>query len=352
MGPGTLEAKIVPIAQSDRVSLILFIRKQRGPALPKLSYIILPVLLRNKLLSIISVPVLLTWKTIRQKPALLIGYHIIPYAFYVALAGYITKTPYIVCQTGLQIQYKSENRLFRNLLKMVFKHAVQINCPGSRSVEFWQQHFPKLRHKFRVLHSTIDTKYFVPDHNTAKSYDFIFLGRLAPIKNVDVIIRAFHRLVNSISPVKNHKMVIVGDGPESDNLAALVNDLNLNKMIHFAGFTDNPLPWLQQSRFLAMASTTEGLPTAMMQAMACGTVPITNLTGNIGDIVTDNESGFTFSQTSVEEIAEAMNRALAANDELLDRMKMKAREKIIKYHSYQSATAQWNEIFETLSLNS
>jgi glycosyltransferase involved in cell wall biosynthesis len=351
MGPGTLEAKVEPIAQVESISNIIFIRKHTGSALPKLTYVLLPKFLNNKILSIISIPALLVRETIRQKPDLLIGYHIIPYAFYVALAGLITKTPYIVSQTGLQIQQKTGNWLFRNLLKPVFKHAVQINCPGTCSVAFWQNRFPKLAYKFKILHSTVDINYFVPDNSISKTYDFIFMGRLAPIKNIDIILHALHILFSSGYKKFKPKMVIVGDGPERDNLTTIMKNLNLNGSVHFTGFADDPLPWLQQSRFIVMASVTEGLPTAMMQAMACEVIPITNLAGNIPDLVADNETGFTFQHISSEEIADTMKRALSADNELLRTMKTKAKEVIIKHHSHESAKIQWNEIFSLLTAN-
>jgi glycosyltransferase involved in cell wall biosynthesis len=348
MGPGTLEAKIEPIARVERVSEIVFIRKYVGPSLQKVKYIVLPFPAKFSLIHSVTAPFFLLRQILTQKSALLVSYHIIPYAFFVASVGWITKTPYIVCQTGLQVQYKAENKFFRKILKLIFRNALQVNCPGNQSVQFWQSLFPLIQDKFKVLHSTIDTHYFIPDNAVAKLYDFIFLGRLASVKNVDLILRAFRIVLDKYKKEEPLKMAVVGDGPLKEQLIALAHDLQLNEYAHFSGFVQDPLPWLQKSRFLVMASNTEGLPTAMMQAMACHVIPVTNLAGNIPDIVIENKTGFICRNNTEADLAEAMLRAANTDKVVLQNMKKLGREKIEQEHSHHSATVKWNKIFDSL----
>ena len=155
------------------------------------------------------------------------------------------------------------------------------------SVNHWQATFPKIKDKFKVMHSTVDVQRFIPAKNINKEIDFLFLGRLAPVKNINLIIKAFRQLLQSDPHNSGLKMAITGNGPEKQKLVTLVRQLNIQDSVFFYDFDEDPLNWFQKSRFLVMASTTEGLPTAMMQAMACEVIPITNLTGNIPDIVID-----------------------------------------------------------------
>src|SRR5690625_3253278 len=143
------------------------------------------------------------------------------------------------------------------------------------------------------------------------------------------------------------KMLIVGDGPERSYLENLVKKLKLGKQITFSGFVRNPVPYIQKSNFLIMASTSEGLPTAMMQCMSCKVIPITNLVGNISDIIENESTGFTFKNLRVEEISEAMKDALLIDLNELNIMRKRCRNIIIENHSYEAATVKWISLLKS-----
>ena len=345
MGRGTLEAKVEPLAKIDAVSEILFVRKSAATPVNKTKYIIPPLINVFKPLHLFLAPLTFLFTVIKYKPKLIIGYHVVPYGFFVTLVGILTFTPYIISQTGLKIQEKANKKLLRRILHFVFKNAVQVNCPGENSVFFWQNKYPDIQSNFQVLHSTIDTDYFKPNPIIAKKYDFIFLGRLDKIKRIPLIMEGFKQLLESFD--KNFKMVIVGSGPEKENLKKLVTELHLEKHIIFTGFIHDPLTILQQSKFLVMASKSEGLPTAMMQAMACEVIPISNMVGNIGDIVTDSETGFVHDGDALD-IYRKLSYSLNFKDGDLDKIKRNARTKIIAKHSHKFAMKKWRNILDKL----
>lgn len=341
MGPGTLEAKIEPLARVDLISEVLFIRKKPGKKIFKTKYISPPLVKFFGYLHPVITPLSLLFLTLQHKPKLIIGYHIVPYGFFAALVGIITNTHYVIAQTGLTIQSLSSNWYLRKLLYWIFKKSLQVNCPGYASVMFWQASYPDIQSKFVVLHSTIDTDNYKPGNDIKKKYDFIVLGRLAPIKRIDLIIRAYDEMIRNHNFDNFPRLVIVGSGPEELKLKNLVSQLNLNHLVTFTGFIENPVILLQQSRFLVMSSVSEGLPTAMMQAMACGVIPVTNLVGNISDLVAANKTGVVHSGQNPEDICEALKNALAIQDTELSIMKQAAREIIVRYHSHEQATKKW-----------
>jgi len=349
MGPGTLQAKTDPLCAIEDIDKIIFVRKNPGPLHPKIKYIVLPSLTNIPLFNILITPFYIIKQCSKHRPKVIIGYHILPYAFFVAIAGYLTKTPYIVAQTGLSIEKTVKNNLFLKIaLYQIFKKSIQVNCPGKHSQKHWQGLFPKISKKFKILHSTVNTLQFAPDNTIPKEYTFVFLGRLAPVKNIDLIISGFHVFLKTINDNQKHHLIIVGKGPEKERLQLLVNSLKLDNRISFTGFVNNPEIYLKKSRFLVMASKTEGLPTAMMQAMSCEVIPITNLTGNIGDIVTHNETGFTFQGCNSDEIARALTGAITAEKNDTERIKKNCRQLIINRHSHESASRQWNQILKSI----
>lgn len=92
------------------------------------------------------------------------------------------------------------------------------------------------------------------------------MGRLTRQKNVPLLVRAF-ALVH-----RRHRarLAILGDGDQWDTVAALVEDLRLQDDVDLVGFDPNPFRYLARAAVFASSSDWEGLPAALIQALACG----------------------------------------------------------------------------------
>src|SRR5690606_29360306 len=86
------------------------------------------------------------------------------------------------------------------------------------------------------------------------------------------------------------RLVILGDGPDRENVEALAGSLGLSPAVHFAGFQANPWKYFARSRVLLHASRAEGLPGALIQAMACGT-PVVSTDCDFGPREVIEQSG-------------------------------------------------------------
>lgn len=92
-------------------------------------------------------------------------------------------------------------------------------------------------------------------------------GYLYPWKDFATLIKAFaivraHRLA---------RLVIIGEGEGRHMLETLVHDLKLDNDVALIGFVDNPYAYMKRSRVFVLSSIREGLPTVLIEAMACGT---------------------------------------------------------------------------------
>lgn len=105
------------------------------------------------------------------------------------------------------------------------------------------------------------------------------VGRLAPEKGFERLIILHKRLLEQ---GVNHKLVIVGDGPDGDFLRRLVNATQTQDSVIFAGYQANPYPYMKRSRFLVNSSFTEGLPVIAMEALCLG-VPIVATIPSVGE---------------------------------------------------------------------
>jgi glycosyltransferase involved in cell wall biosynthesis len=107
--------------------------------------------------------------------------------------------------------------------------------------------------------------------------NFLFVGRLAPGKGVNDILRALNVLACS-----NWTLTIVGDGPDLPMLQDFVSkEGNITEKVSFVGRQTNPSEWYERSDALILASYNEGMPTVLVEATIYG-LPL---------ISTDCESG-------------------------------------------------------------
>lgn len=106
----------------------------------------------------------------------------------------------------------------------------------------------------------------------------VSVGRLSEQKGQWHLIRAFKKVKESLKEVK---LVLVGDGELRENLVKLAKDIGINEDIHFLGWQTNPLKYVYKSETFVFPSLWEGMPLALIEAIACG-IPV---------IATDCKSG-------------------------------------------------------------
>ena len=91
-------------------------------------------------------------------------------------------------------------------------------------------------------------------------------GRLTRQKNFPLLIRAFHRVRSG----RSLRLVILGAGPERAQLERLVASLGLQDAVSLPGWTADPLACMARADLFVMSSRWEGLPLALIEALASG----------------------------------------------------------------------------------
>jgi glycosyltransferase involved in cell wall biosynthesis len=140
-----------------------------------------------------------------------------------------------------------------------------------------------------------------------------FVGRLAPIKGLERLLRAM-RAVRATRP--DARLVLVGpaDGPAGyvQRLQRLAEQPGLRGAVYFAG-EDRPERWYPRLACLAMASETEGMPLALLEAMAHGVPCVAPDVGGIREALSD--AGVIVAPRSEDGLAEGILRILDDADE-------------------------------------
>ena len=122
--------------------------------------------------------------------------------------------------------------------------------------------------------------------------DFVFAGRLEKIKNIDRIIKVYALLPHEITSTQ--LLYIAGAGSQEPALKKIVSDLHLESKVIFTGELMNEalIEAVSTKKILCMASSQEGLPMAIAEALSVGLPVISTDTGDISRAIKNNYNGF------------------------------------------------------------
>ena len=171
--------------------------------------------------------------------------------------------------------------------------------------------------KVVVIPVGIDTGMFTPMDKTAlrERYKFdksdkilLYVGRFKKEKGLDLLIKAFMKVKNKIPDCK---LVLVGDGPEKQNLFKLVNGLKLRDVQFMNTVEHDEMPMIMNcADVFALCSLYEGMPTVVLEALACGVPVVSTDVGDVHKVVHDNETGYIVKSRTVDGIASKLIEAL------------------------------------------
>jgi len=115
-----------------------------------------------------------------------------------------------------------------------------------------------------LLRIDVDKTLFKP-MKIEKKHDIIFVGRLVRLKRVDWLLKA----VAEVNP--ELRVLIVGDGPEMNNLKKLSQDLGLKNIVFAGQVRNKELPrYYNSANLFILPSSSEGYPVSILEAKACG----------------------------------------------------------------------------------
>jgi glycosyltransferase involved in cell wall biosynthesis len=138
----------------------------------------------------------------------------------------------------------------------------------------------------------------------------------APIVGIVATLRSWkgHRyLLQAIATMQRPevRVIVVGDGPQRAALEALAGELGIAGRVQFAGNQADVAPWMQSFDVFCLPSyANEGVPQALMQAMACGLPVVTTPVGSIAEIVTSGDTGLLVAPEDANALREALGALL------------------------------------------
>jgi glycosyltransferase involved in cell wall biosynthesis len=140
---------------------------------------------------------------------------------------------------------------------------------------------------------------------------FVTAGRLVEMKDHRTLLSAFARYLAT----RPARLIILGNGPLQPMLEELVRTLGIVEHVCFAGFVNNPLPYMRHADAFVLSSRSEGFGNVIVEALGCGTpVVSTNCPHGPSDILEDGRYGLLVPPRDDEALARGMADLLDQRD--------------------------------------
>lgn len=173
------------------------------------------------------------------------------------------------------------------------------------------------------------------------------VSRLVPKNGIADLIRTFKILADKLVILQACKLLIIGSGPEKNNLEELAVELGTRSKVIFCGDIDHD----QLSKFLKISdifvrpSLSEGLGSAFLEAMAAGVPVIGTKVGGIPDFLKDRKTGLFCLPNNPESIAEKI-KLLLNNPELRQKIVANALELVKEKYDWNKIAKEYEKIYE------
>lgn len=262
---------------------------------------------------------------------------------------WIYKIPYIVSLRGGDVpgfrpyDFKTFHKLIAPFLRVIWKNASYIiaNSNGLRDLALAFDS----RFEIPIIPNGVDLdKYTVPERDWS-SPRLLSVGRIVHQKGLDLGLRALSQLQDL-----DWHWSIAGDGPQLENLKSLANELGIADRVTFLGWQSREelTKQYQVANIFLFPSRHEGMPNAVLEAMACGLpVVATRIAGN-EELVVEDETGLLVPTESVGELRDALRKILS-NPNLRKQMGLASRRRVEENYSWKKVAEQYKICLEKIS---
>ena len=185
--------------------------------------------------------------------------------------------------------------------------------------EHIQKDFEKLaqnqkeRDKIVRIYNPLDTEEIlrksqakIPNYTNEKTPVFLSVGTIFPQKGFNRLLKVHKRLLDEGFP---HRIKIIGDGYDFNNIANLRRELEVEKSTEMLGFTDNPYPYFKNADFYILSSRYEGFPTVLFEAITLKKNIIATDVSGVKELLCNGDLGLII-DNSEEVIYEGMKKSI------------------------------------------
>lgn len=284
---------------------------------------------------------------------------ILPQGLIAVIAKFIFKKPVVVTVHGTDI-FALKN--FNFLKAFILKHNDLCTANSSATYEEVLKVYPKTRAE--IVHMGVDIRMFNPnkkDINWKREFGnnskiILGVGRLIKWKGFEYLVKSLPYVLAKFSRAK---LIIVGSGPEEENLKGLARRLNLeiDKNIFFLGHIgpDRLSCIYASSDIVVLPSITvartgekEGQGNIVLEAMASGTPVVASRSGGIVDMIDGKSTGLLFEEKDFRQLAKNII-SVFSNGELRKSLSKNGLKLVREKYPWKNTSSIFEELYESLT---
>ena len=143
--------------------------------------------------------------------------------------------------------------------------------------------------------------------------EIVTVGRLVSVKNHRLLITAFSKICQKHL---DYKLIIYGEGQQRANLEQLIDELDLGGRVVLFGWSADVYEEIKQAYMFVMSSDYEGLPNALLEAMAIGLPCVSTdcINGGARALISVDKNGIIVPRNDAQKLSEAMDKLIANPD--------------------------------------
>jgi glycosyltransferase involved in cell wall biosynthesis len=219
---------------------------------------------------------------------------------------------------------KSQGIVHHLLNVAAFRRSRRIIVNSVRVRDYIVRSYRAPAARIQVVHNGVDTTRFAPGGGERSPSPVVLAaGRLVAQKNFELLIEAAARIRRELPAVR---FLIAGDGPQRGRLVERLQALGLNGAVELLGERADMEELLRCADVFWLTSSWEGLPNAVLEAMASGLPVVATDVGGTGELFASGREGFLVRPDSVDDFV-YFGAALLRDEPLRRRMGAAARRR-------------------------
>lgn len=225
-----------------------------------------------------------------------------------------SRSKLIVCEHSVPSRYSSFShkiidRFIPILESLLYPFVDAIVGVSSQVVNEVRSLLISGKHKVHLIHNPIINSNIYelmdekpPELYSSKGKIILSVGRLVPVKGYRSLIHAFVFIRKKIDA----DLFILGEGKQRIELTLLAKELKIEKNVHLLGFMKNPYSFMKNADVFVLSSIYEGLPTVLIEAMACGVPVVSTKSGGSTEILGKGKYGKLVPAENPQSLAKAI----------------------------------------------
>jgi glycosyltransferase involved in cell wall biosynthesis len=212
-------------------------------------------------------------------------------------------------------------KIYNIIERFCLKRTDRLIAVDEGTKKYYSNRYPGLKERIVTIPVGIDPEIFKPKDKKRmrNNYGFkqdeiiiLYVGRFSIEKGLDILIKGF-REVNYMNP--ESRLVLLGEGLQSDDLKDVIRDQNIHNITFMAPVKHEIIPEIMScADIFALTSSFEGMPTVVLEAMACGIPVVATEVGDVKKVVLEGKTGYIIQRREPEYIKKAILKLIENKD--------------------------------------